>query len=183
MSDAIAGLDIRHPRSDDYLTIVDAINAWWDALLRPANALVQRLFLEHFNNTSFLLHDGATLVAFLIGFLSQSQADQAYIHFAGVAPELRRRGLGRHLYESFFDIAQGEGRNTVRCITSPNNRASINFHQRLGFDLVIADGELDGIPISRDHGGRGIPMVVLEKNLRPSSHVEVTTCNQRGGQT
>jgi ribosomal protein S18 acetylase RimI-like enzyme len=163
---ALAGFDIRHPRVEDYLAIVDAIDAWWDGLLRPANALVQRLFLEHFRDTSFIVYEEATLAAFLIGFLSQSESDEAYIHFAGVAPQFRSRGLGRHLYEMFFDIARDNGRSTVRCITSPSNRQSIAFHRRLGFDLSIGDGEADGIPVSRDHGGRDLPMVVFEKDLR-----------------
>jgi ribosomal protein S18 acetylase RimI-like enzyme len=162
----LTGLDIRHPRPDDYLAIVDGMDAWWTALQRPANALVQRLFLEHFNDTSFIVHESATLVAFLIGFLSQSKTNEAYIHFAGVAPQFRRRGLARHLYELFYDIARASGRDTVRCITSPSNRHSIAFHQRLGFDFLIGDAEEDGIRIHRDYGGRGLPMVVLEKDLR-----------------
>lgn len=164
--DALAGFEIRHPRVDDYLAIIDAIDAWWDGLPRPANALVQRLFLEHFNDTSFIVYEDATLAAFLIGFLSPSRSDEAYIHFAGVAPQFRHQGLGRHLYEMFFDLARDDGRSTIRCISSPSNRQSIAFHRRLGFALLIGDGEEDGIPISRDHGGHGLPMVVFEKDLR-----------------
>ncbi|HEX3326224.1 MAG TPA: GNAT family N-acetyltransferase [Actinomycetota bacterium] len=164
--DALAGFDIRHPGVDDYLTIVDAIDAWWDGLLRPANALVQRFFLEHFNDTSFVVHQRATLAAFLIGFLSQSHSNEAYIHFAGVAPQFRSRGLGRHLYELFFAIARDDQRSMVRCITSPSNRDSIAFHKALGFHLMIGEGDEEGIPISRDHGGRGLHMVVFEKDLR-----------------
>jgi ribosomal protein S18 acetylase RimI-like enzyme len=159
-------LEFRHPSPEDYLPIIEAIETWWTVpLLRPANGLVQRLFLEHFADTSFSVRDHTGIAAFLIGFLSQSENDQAYIHFVGVAPHRRRRGVGRALYERFFQVVRSQGRTRVRCITSPRNHESVEFHRQLGFQLLEGGGSERGIPVHPNHGGRGIAMVVFEKDI------------------
>ncbi len=100
-------MNIRHVQVDDYLPIVSVMNDWWGG--RQVSHMLPRLFFEHFRNTSFVIEqDGKNLrqevpiVAFLIGFLSQSQPDEAYIHFVGVHPDYRKQRLGKTLYELFF---------------------------------------------------------------------------------
>lgn len=66
---------------------------WWDG--RDLTPMLPRLFLIHFFDTSFIIENRQNeLVAFLIGFLSQSKPDQGYIHFAGIHPDYRRIGIG-----------------------------------------------------------------------------------------
>jgi predicted GNAT superfamily acetyltransferase len=72
-------------------------------------------------------------VGFLIGFLSQSRPDEAYIRLVAVHPEQRGAGVGRALYERFFAVTRERGRAVVRSVTSPGNQASVAFHARLGF--------------------------------------------------
>ena len=43
-----------------------------------------------------------TSLGFVCGFLSQTDPEEAYIHFVGVSPEHRGGGVGRTLYERFF---------------------------------------------------------------------------------
>jgi ribosomal protein S18 acetylase RimI-like enzyme len=129
----------RHPDAQDHPRVVAVLEAWWNA--SPAEGappgiagLAHRLFFEHFSDTSYLAEgpDGR-LMAFLIGFLSQSQPGIAYIHLAGVDPALRRAGLGAAMYRRFFDEAIRRGAHTVRCVTGPRNRASLAFHRAMGF--------------------------------------------------
>jgi len=47
----------------------------------------------------------------------------------------RSLGIGRRLYEMFFEQAKREGRTTVKAITAPINTGSIAFHRRLGFSV------------------------------------------------
>ncbi|MDN3352912.1 GNAT family N-acetyltransferase [Actinomadura sp. DC4] len=70
------------------------------------------------HRTSIVAEDDAELTGFLVGFLSPSAEDAAYIHFVGVAPRFRGSGLGRQLYQRFFDMAQAGSRSTVRAITA-----------------------------------------------------------------
>ncbi|MBI5716040.1 MAG: GNAT family N-acetyltransferase, partial [Chloroflexi bacterium] len=80
------------------------------------------------------------LIAFLIGFMSQSQPRVAYIHFVGVHPEHRKCGLGKYLYERFFAVARSRGAHEVHCITAAVNMGSIAFHKRMGFE--VEEGEM-----------------------------------------
>ena len=96
--------------------------------------MLPKLFFLHFEGTSFVVEDDdGKLVAFLIGFLSQTDDAEAYIHFVGVAPSRRGSGNGRELYERFFTVAREHGRSSVRCVTSPVNEGSVAFHEALGF--------------------------------------------------
>jgi ribosomal protein S18 acetylase RimI-like enzyme len=126
-------LAIRSARPDDYEPIVAVADQWWG---RPITHVLPRLFLDHFHRTSLIAERGDDLAGFLIGFLSPSLPDEAYIHFLGVSPGHRRRGLARTLYERFFDVARADGREIVRAVTSPVNTISIAFHRDLGFTVT-----------------------------------------------
>ena len=84
--------------------------------------MLPRLFFVHFEGTSYVVDgEDGQLAAVLIGFHSQSEPGEAYVHFVGIAPERRGEGLGRALYERFFEDALANGRTVVRCVTSPAN--------------------------------------------------------------
>ena len=70
-------------------------------------------FFYHFADTSLIASEGGGPVEVLIGFDSQTQKDLSYIHAVATAPFHRRIGLGRLLYESFFNIARQKGRHKV----------------------------------------------------------------------
>lgn len=107
--------------------------------------MLPKLFFIHFEGTSFVAEDpDGDLLGFVCGFLSQTSADEAYIHFVGVTPEDRGDGLGRALYERFFDEARANGRTVVRCVTSPLNRGSLAFHEAMGFEVERVVEDYDG---------------------------------------
>ena len=119
--------------------------------------MLPQLFFVHFEGTSYIADDEeGQLAAFLIGFLSQTDPDEAYIHFVGVSPEHRGGGLGRQLYERFFDDARAAGRTRVRCVTSPANEGSVAFHEALGFTSER---------VAHDYDGPGEDRVLFVKTL------------------
>ena len=124
--------EFRTARPDDHGWISRVVDDWWG---RPIVAAIPRLFLDHFWSTSTVVEDGGRPVAFLVGFVSPSQPEQAYIHFVGVDPAHRGAGHGRALYERFFALAGERGASEVSAITSPVNTASIAFHRAMGFDV------------------------------------------------
>jgi len=127
--------DIRVRAADpaDYDRIVAVVDEWWG---RPVGHALPRLFLDHFHDTSFVAEADADLAGFLVGFLSPSLPDAAYIHFVGVNPRFRGNGLARLLYERFFRLATAGGRSVVKAVTAPVNSASIAFHTALGFSVT-----------------------------------------------
>jgi ribosomal protein S18 acetylase RimI-like enzyme len=152
VSEAIA---IRHARPSDYGRVVGVVNEWWGG--REMAPMLPRLFFVHFEGTSFVAEDEAErLVGFICGFLSQTHADEAYVHFVGVDPEFREAGVGRALYAHFFAAAGEAGRSVVRCVTAPENAASVSFHERLGFEVDR---------VEQNYDGHGASRVLLRKTL------------------
>ena len=110
-------------------------------------SLLQPLFLENFSSTSLVAEDpSGELTGFLIGFVSADHPTEAYVHFAGVAPEHRAQGLGRALYARFDDLVAAHGVRVVRCVTSVVNEPSVAFHRGIGFGVegAKADATIDG---------------------------------------
>jgi ribosomal protein S18 acetylase RimI-like enzyme len=108
--------------------------------------MLPRLFFEHFRPTSFVAEGAsdAQLLGFLCGFVSQTDPREAYIHFAGVDPDHRGRGVGRRLYHVFFAAARERGCTSVRCVTSPVNTGSVAFHRAMGFEPTLPSVAHDG---------------------------------------
>lgn len=126
-------MTVRLVKGSDYYVISPLINNWWNG--RQMSDLLPKLFFDHFKNTSFIVEEEGKIIGFLIGFLSQSYLNEAYIHFVGIHPEHRGKGIGRQLYNQFFDVIKQNGRNIVRCVTSPVNKASIAYHTKMGFEI------------------------------------------------
>lgn len=127
--------------------------------------MLPKLFFVHFRPTSFVAEHNGGIVAFIIGFISQSYPEQAYIHFVGVHPDYRKDGLGSALYARFFAIATERGCSTVRCVTSPLNKGSIAFHLRMGFSMADSAKTVDGIPVVEGYDGTGEDRVLFSKDL------------------
>jgi len=155
---------IRQLSTTDYPFVISVIDQWWGG--RQMADLLPRLFFEHFTDTSFAAERDGKLAGFLAGFISQSRPGEAYIHFVGVDPAVRGSGLGRLLYEAFFAAAAARGSVVVRAVTSPVNRGSVAFHQRMGFQLEPGDAQVDGIPVSSGYDGRGGDRVRFVRRLR-----------------
>jgi len=154
---------MRALREGDHARITAVVDGWWGGR-RVADKL-PRLFFRHFGDTSFVVEEDGEPIAFLVGFVSQSRAGEAYIHFVGVHPEYRGRGLGARLYGLFFEEVGRLGCSRVRCITSPVNRDSIAFHRSMGFGIEAGDTELDGVPVHLDYDGDGEDRVVFSRML------------------
>jgi ribosomal protein S18 acetylase RimI-like enzyme len=105
------------------------------------------------------------IVGFVIGLVSQTFPEDAYIHFVGVHPEFRKARLGKALYERFFSSVAKLGCHTVRCVTSPVNKGSISFHRHLGFSIKDSGKFVDGVPVVEGYDGKGEDRVLFSKSL------------------
>jgi predicted GNAT superfamily acetyltransferase len=134
------GLAVRHAEPFDYGTVIARIDEWWGG--REMAAMLPKLFFVHFRDTSFVAERDGRLVGFLCGFRSQTFEDEAYVHFVGVDPGERGSGLGRTLYERFFEAVAP--RMIVRAVTAPVNERSVAFHTAIGFEVDRIDESYDG---------------------------------------
>ncbi len=159
-------LRFRRPTAADHRAIVSVVDEWWGG--RRMQALLPRLWFEHFCGTSWVAESEAgRLEGFLVGFIGQDDPSEAYIHMVGTNPNRRRRGLGRQLYEHFFDDARGRGARRVAAVTWPGNRVSVGFHAAMGFRPDDGPGtqRLYGTPAYPDFDGAGEDRVRFSRDL------------------
>lgn len=132
-------MKFRELQEDDYPVIIGQADEWWG---RRVAYMLPRLFLRHFHDTSLAaVDDHGNVAGFLVGIVSPAELGEAHSHFMAVAPDQRRGGLGKALYEAFFALARERGCRTVTAVVSPVNTRSQQFHLAVGFVPVpLPDG-------------------------------------------
>jgi len=156
-------MKIRSVKSSDYYVISPLLNDWWGG--RQMADMLPKLFFDHFTDTSFIAEKDGKIIGFLIGFLSQSKSEEAYIHFVGVHPEYRKHKIGNQLYNEFFNAVKPKGVRVVLCVTSPVNKVSIAYHTKMGFDIEQGNKSIDGVSVHTDYDGPNQDRVLFIKHL------------------
>lgn len=154
---------IRQMTRADFHYLCLVADSWWGDQVRY---LLHPLYLEHFPQTCLVVEEEGALAGFLIGFISQGRPGEAYCHMIATAPAYRGRGIGRALYERFFELARSRGCAKVLAITVPYNQTSIAFHGQMGFRLRDEEaGWLGPLPYYPDYAGPGVDCVLMERRL------------------
>ena len=154
---------IRNTLPTDYQRVISVMIDWWNG--RDLRYMLPKIFFIHFCNTSFIVEAEDQLLAFLVGFMSQTDDNVGYIHFVGVHPEFRKKGIGRELYSQFFNKCKLNKRRIIKSCTSPVNKLSIAFHQRMGFLIETGDGVIDGMPVTLNYLGVNAPKVLFRLEI------------------
>lgn len=157
---------IRNGKPSDHERVVSVMPYWWDG--RDLSSSVLKVFFIHFCNTTFIAEAINELVGFLVGFFSQADDNMGYIHFVGVHPDYRKAGIGRLLYQRFYDACIKDNRSIATSCTSPINKLSIGFHLRMGFAIEPGDSAIDGIPVTMNYLRKDDPKVLFRKDLLTS---------------
>jgi GNAT superfamily N-acetyltransferase len=159
-------LRFRHPTEADHRPIVDQVDEWWGG--QRVHHQLPRFWFQHFTGSSWIAEtaDGR-LAGFLVGFVSPDRPGEAYVHLMGVNPNHRRAGIGRALYERYFDEARARGVTRVSAVAGPDNRAAVAFHVAVGFEVVSGHGTrpIHGVPALPDYDGDRDDRVVLRRDL------------------
>jgi ribosomal protein S18 acetylase RimI-like enzyme len=158
-------MHIRNVREADFTECFEIARRAWPEFHERES--IYHLFCKFFSNTSFIGEANAVTVAFLLGFISQVDREQGYIHLVAVEPAAQRTGAARELYERFFGEVGQLGVREVRLIVNPDNAASLAFHRKLGFtaDLHGPTTEVDNVIAVKDYNGPGIHMVPFYRKI------------------
>lgn len=162
----IEGMRFRRPAEADYHAVIAVVDEWWGG--RKMRALLPRLWFQHFTATSWIAESGdGRLEGFIVGFVSPDHPADAYIHMVGTNPNHRKRGLGRALYERFFEDARARGARQVKAVTWPGNQISVRFHTAMGFrpDGGPDTQRLYGTVAYPDYDGEGEDRVHFIRDL------------------
>ena len=145
----------------DYLQILDDLDEFWDG--RDVRALHHPFLVHEFGNSAFVIRDGSRVVAYLFGFISQTEP-VGYVHLIAVHASARRRRLAQRLYSHFVEFARQRGCKHIKAITTPTNSGSIAFHKSLGMRL-LGQPNSDDVPVMLDYAGRDMPRIVFWKTI------------------
>lgn len=153
MTRAPDGLRARPLVGADYPRAREVVEAWFG---HPVGLVMHRLFFEQLGPSGVWLEDaGGAPVGFLLGLVSESEPELAYVHMHVVDPAWRGRGVGALLYREFCARAAARGCRRVRALAAPERAASRRFHERLGFAGRLEPGYL----------GPGADRIVFERAL------------------
>jgi ribosomal protein S18 acetylase RimI-like enzyme len=160
------GIVLRRPTEADHARLVSHVDDWWGG--RRMHPLFLRMWFRHFSGTSWLAEDETGRpIGFLVGFISPDHPEEAYIHMVATSPNHRKAGLGRTLYERFFEDVRSRGVRRVSAITWPGNRVSVGFHRAMGFTPAEGPGtqNLYGSPAYADYDADGEDRVVFSREV------------------
>jgi GNAT superfamily N-acetyltransferase len=159
-------MDITNCSKEDFDQILTDFDQFWEH--DRTLALHHPTLLYEFGNSAFVIRSGNKVIAYLFGFLSQTEP-VGYVQLLAVRQGYRRQGLGKKLYHHFERYAVEHGCRRLKSITSPVNTLSINFHKNIGMMPAGEPGEAD-VPIIKDYSGPGKDRVVFIKDIGRSLH-------------
>lgn len=141
----------------DFLQILTDIEDFWGS----ARTLSYHhpMFVHEFGNTAFVIRENEKVIAYLFGFLSQTE-QTGYVHLVGVRQTHQKKGLGKLLYGHFMAYLKTAGIQNLKAITTPANEASISFHLSIGMEMTGMENE-NGIKVVKDYFGLGQDRVVF----------------------
>jgi ribosomal protein S18 acetylase RimI-like enzyme/mannose-6-phosphate isomerase-like protein (cupin superfamily) len=114
----------------DFAEIIGSLNEFWGD--RDVRHLHHPTMIDEFGDAALVMHDQqGRVVAYLFGMFVSAKR-RGYVHVVAVRENLRGRGAGRRLYETFATLASAHGCTTIKAITTPTNAGSIAFHRSLG---------------------------------------------------
>jgi ribosomal protein S18 acetylase RimI-like enzyme len=153
--------EISRCTQQDYNQILEDLPEFWDG--RDTRHLHHPFLIHEFGNSAFVIREGRQVLAYLFGFVSQTEP-VGYVHTIAVRMSARRQHLGQHLFGHFVEFARRHGCTHVKAITTPTNLSSIKFHKSLGMQL-LGEANAEGIPTVPDYSGRGASRVVFWKTI------------------
>jgi ribosomal protein S18 acetylase RimI-like enzyme len=156
-------IKIRTVKGDDFLKIAELAEKC-SPMLTERNS-IYHMFTKFFRNTSFIVedHDGGKIMGFLLGFISQTDPNNAYIHFFCVKPGFKKEGIATRLLQNFFEVLRNNGCRKVYLITKPRNKVEVEFYKTLGFKVYGNDKTIviDGLKVIKDYNGPGEHRIIF----------------------
>src|SRR5262245_66417114 len=92
----------------DFDQIVEVIDRWWGG---PISTFAHPIFFYELGDRALIVEQGSQMIGFILGFVANAQDETStgYVHFVGIHPDYRRRGMGRLLSHNFTDACSAVG--------------------------------------------------------------------------
>jgi ribosomal protein S18 acetylase RimI-like enzyme len=124
---------------------------------------IYHIFTKYFKNTSLVLEDNENIKGFLIGFISQENNENAYIHLLCIEKDSRGQNMASNLLEEFISIVYSLGCKKVFLVCKPSNKMAIKFYNKMDFLPLYSDKTIviDDINIFKDYDGPNEDKIVF----------------------
>ena len=147
----------------DFLQILTEIEDFWGS--SRTLSYHHPMFVNEFGNTSFVIKNNGNIIAYLFGFISQTELT-GYVHLIAVRQSYQNRGLGKQLYRHFIEYLKNLNVHNLKANTTPTNEKSINFHLNIGMQMTGVENENEnGIRVIKDYSGVGHDRIVFKMKL------------------
>ena len=158
-------MTIRNAREADSAECVAIAHRTWPEFLE--REAIYHILCKYFTNTCFVCEEDAKIQGFLLGFLSQVDPTDGYIHLIVTDRACQRRGIAKKLYEEFFNTVRGMGAKRVRLTIDPANATSLGFHASMGFrpEILGERIQIGNVWAAKDFNGLGRHMVPMRLQL------------------
>jgi ribosomal protein S18 acetylase RimI-like enzyme len=158
--------NIRHAKEDEFLKISE-IATYCQPMVTERNS-IYHIFTKFFKNTSLIIEsENKKIIGFLLGFISQDNPQEAYIHLLCVIPQCRKKGLAKAMVDEFLTVIKEKGCRKVYLITSPGNKKAIDFYHKIGFKIDNQGKEIviNSVKAIKNYNGPGEHKLILTKLL------------------
>lgn len=126
-----------------------------------------RIMLRYFGETCLVVRCGETITGFLLGVISGTLPDTYFLWQVGVAPFLRKKGMGAKLVARAEKKAKAYGCERIRVTIDPGNTPSRKLFERMGYSNISRRrGKtvlVCGNAAARDFYGAGRHFMLYEK--------------------
>lgn len=157
-------IKIRSTLEEDFVEIADLAENCGP--METERNSIYHIFTKFFRSTSFVAElPSGELGGFILGFISQENPEDVYIHLLCVDPKMRGKHIGKKLVEKFAEEAALKECKKIYLITKPVNWNSISFYKKLGFleDKSTETINILGTNAVKNYNGMGQHMVVFYK--------------------
>ncbi len=155
---------IRNALEDDFTKIAELADDC-EPMTKERNA-IYHLFTRFFKSTCLVAEiSSGEIRGFILGFISQENPEECYIHQLCVDSKLRHKNIGTELVNSFIQNVSSKGCKKVSLLTKTINWNSINFYKKLGF-MQEKSGEtinVLGNTAIKNYDGPGEHMILFYK--------------------
>ena len=129
---------------------------------------IYHIFTKFFKNTSLVLEDNKNIKGFLIGFISQENNENAYIHLLCIEKDLRKQNIAAKLVKEFIYIVCSLKCKKVFLVCKPSNKTAINFYHKMGFLSLHSDVTviIDDINVFKDYDGPAEDKIVFCRSVK-----------------
>ena len=158
-------MTITTPSENDFFQIHELIGQLEGLVQHPVH--FYKIATKYFGNSFFVAKENEKIVAFVWGFISQTNKEVFFLWQIGVSKDYRGKKLAPQLIDRLIDFAKANHCKKIHATVEPVNIASWKLFEKTGFQNVSSGDTLieNGKKAMVDYYGSGTNQILYEYAL------------------